>query len=159
LSPHTIVVNDAQALPFSTALFGRIEEGVQAALAAGPAEGTGPVAAEISVTLLDATPMRELNARFHQIDEPTDVLAFELGESVVGSIEGSEAGASLLGDIYVCSAVAVAFAEEHDEDPEEEIVRLAIHGTLHLLGYDHPGSEDRYDSDMYRLQERLLDGC
>ncbi len=148
MSPYTIGVNDAQALPFSAALAGRIEGGVRAALAEGPVRGPGQAAAEISVTLLDAAAMRELNAQFHQVDEPTDVLAFGLG--------GPETGASLLGDVYVCCAVAVAFAEEHDEDPEAEIVRLAIHGTLHLLGYEHPEGDDRYDSDMYRLQERLL---
>ncbi|MFV1988029.1 MAG: rRNA maturation RNase YbeY [Gemmatimonadota bacterium] len=148
MSSHIIGVNDAQALPFSAALARRIREAVQATLTEAPRGGPGPAVAEISVTLVEPLAMRELNARFHQVDEVTDVLAFGLGES--------EAGESLLGDIYVCTAVAVAFAEEHDDDPEDEIVRLAIHGTLHLLGHEHPEGADRYDSDMYRLQERLL---
>lgn len=152
MSRHTIRVNDDQPIPFSRGLPQRIESAVLATLGEGPADGPPPAAAEISVTLIDTATITGLNARFHDVDAPTDVLAFDLG----APDEGDER--SLLGDVYVCAAVAAEFAREHDEDPEDEIVRLAIHATLHLLGYDHPGDADRYDAPMFRLQERLLEG-
>lgn len=145
---HTIRVNDAQTASFAAGLAERVEAGVAAALAEGGSVGVTPESAEISVTFVDVAGMRELNAQFHQVDEPTDVLAF--------GFTPTESGV-LLGDIYVCPDVAAGFADEHGESIEDELVRLAIHGTLHLLGHDHPAGDDRYVSEMFRLQERLLD--
>jgi probable rRNA maturation factor len=149
VSPHTIRVNDVQSLSFSSDLPRRIESVVRATLREGAADGPDPSRAEISVTLVDSPRMRELNSRFHAVDAPTDVLAFDLGSP------DEDAGA-LLGDVYVCAAVADEFAREHEEDSEVEILRLAIHGVLHLLGYDHPDGAERYDSEMFTIQERLL---
>ena len=100
--------------------------------------------AELSVTLLPAEAMRALNRDYHGVDDVTDVLAFGLGED------------PLLGDIYICPEIAEASAGELGLDPGEEILRLVIHGVLHLLGHDHPEGEARYTSPMFELQERLL---
>ncbi len=119
-----------------------LEAAAQVALRTGDeghAEG-----AELSVTLLPEESMRALNRDYHGVDDVTDVLAFGLGED------------PLLGDIYICPAIAEASARELGLDPGEEILRLVIHGVLHLLGHDHPEGEARYASPMFELQERLL---
>ena len=127
-----------------------------AALGAGQAghaaeAGTGDGAcdtagegAELSVTFLTAESMRALNRDYHGVDDLTDVLAFGLGED------------PLVGDIYISPDAAEASARELGLEPGEEILRLVIHGILHLLGHDHPEGEARYASPMFELQERLL---
>lgn len=104
-----------------------------------------PEAGELSVTFLGEEEIRELNRRYLAKDRPTDVLAFDLGE------EGG-----LLGDVYVSPDVATRGAAEHGVTPEEEVVRLVVHGVLHLLGHEHPQGEERYDSPMFRLQEEVV---
>ncbi len=83
--------------------------------------------AEISLTLLGDDAIRELNRRYLGKDRPTDVLAFSLGT-----------GVHPIGDVYVGVEQARRQARELDVPAKEEIVRLAIHGTLHVLGHDHP---------------------
>jgi probable rRNA maturation factor len=98
--------------------------------------------AELSVLLITADHMRRLNARFAGEDRPTDVLAFPMMEE--------EEGALLLGDVVVCPEVARTNAEDRRESLERELEILLVHGTLHLLGYDHQGAEDKA-----RMDERL----
>lgn len=88
--------------------------------------------------------MRRLNHRHTGKDRPTDVLAFTLP-----SPDGS-----IVGDIYVCPAVARTEARQRGIPAREELIRLVIHGTLHVLGYDHPDSPARERSPMWRRQER-----
>ena len=124
-----------------------LEAAAQAAFRAGPPGGSGPPAgagAELSITFVSAASIRALNRDYHGVDGATDVLAFPLGED------------PLLGDVYISPEVARDSAREYGLDPEEEILRLVLHGVLHLLGHDHPGGEARYASPMFRLQERLL---
>jgi len=143
-------VNDALDSPVPRSLTHRIEAGVRATLAIGAVGRPTPVRAELSITLVERSDMSELNRRFHGVDAPTDVLAFDLG------FPEEDDPAALLGDVYLCVPVAVDAAAEHDEDAATEMLRLAIHGTLHLLGYDHPVGEGRTESEMFRLQERLI---
>jgi probable rRNA maturation factor len=98
--------------------------------------------AELSVLLITADHMRRLNARFAGEDRATDVLAFPMMEEEEGSL--------LLGDVVVCPEVARANARDRDEALERELEILLVHGTLHLLGYDHQGAEDKA-----RMDERL----
>lgn len=92
--------------------------------------------------------MRALNRRWKDADRPTDVLSFAL----VGP-----AGA-LTGDIYICRAVAAREAASRRLPVRQELLRLVVHGTLHLLGYDHPEGEGGTVSPMWRRQERYLRG-
>ena len=101
---------------------------------------------EISLTLLDDDSIRELNGTYLGKDAPTDVISFALHE-------GDEA---VLGDVYVGYEQATIQAEEAGISVEEELARLSIHGTLHVLGYDHPDTEARSSSEMFVLQERLV---
>lgn len=100
---------------------------------------------ELSITLLDDAGMAALNQQWKGRDGPTDVLAFALhGE-----------GEPLMGDVYLGVERAVSQAEELDEPAPRELARLAVHGTLHVLGFDHP-EEGREESEMWRHQERIL---
>lgn len=105
----------------------------------------GGTVAEISLTLLDDDGIRDLNARYLGRDRPTDVIAFTL-----------DGATGLLGDVYVGVEQAFRQADELGVDREEELVRLAVHGTLHVLGHDHPEGPDRAASPMFRLQEALV---
>ena len=146
MTGRVVHVNDTRPDPLPAETYDRVRTAILAALASGSAAGTGVPSAEVSLTLVGSGRMRELNARYHGADEPTDVLAFDLGTG-----EGA-----LLGDVYVCVDLAAGAAEDHGETLDDELARLAIHGTLHLLGHDHPEGAERWDCEMYRLQERLL---
>jgi len=103
--------------------------------------------AELSLTLLDDHAMRALNRDYLQRDRPTDVIAFSLGD---GDHDAP------FGDVYLGVERALAQAAELDVPPGEELVRLAVHGTLHVLGHDHPEDDSRVRSPMWRAQERIV---
>lgn len=102
--------------------------------------------ARISVTFLGRDAMRELNWRHLGHRRPTDVLAFRL----------SEPDGTLVGDVYVCPWVAQREARSRNITFEEELTRLIVHGTLHVLGHDHPDGPGRTSSPMWMLQERYV---
>jgi probable rRNA maturation factor len=86
---------------------------------------------ELSVLFVNSRRMRLLNARYRGIDEDTDVLSFPLRD------EGREHGQVLLGDIVVSVPKALKQSEEFGVPFYEELLRLLVHGLLHLIGYDH----------------------
>ena len=108
-------------------------------------EGEGVENADFTITSLSTQRIRALNRRSFGKDRATDVIAFGLPH--VGRI---------VGDVYLCPSVAKKHARELQVPTDEEIVRLAVHGTLHVLGYDHPESENRDESKMWILQERYV---
>ncbi len=101
---------------------------------------------ELSLTLLDDAAMAALNERWLGHAGPTDVIAFALHAD----------GDAPLGDVYVGVPAARRQAGEHGIGVPEELVRLAVHGTLHVLGHDHPEGEDRVGSPMWDVQERIV---
>jgi probable rRNA maturation factor len=103
--------------------------------------------ASISVTFLGRDAMRRLNAEHLGHDWPTDVLAFTLDSP----------GFELVGDVYICPWVARREAEARNISLREELIRLLIHGTLHVLGRDHPEGAARTRSAMWRRQERYVE--
>lgn len=106
-----------------------------------------PNRGEVSFTCLAADEIAELNRRYLERDRPTDVIAFPLSDS----------DAPPMGDVYLCPDVARESAEERGLPPAEEVVRLVTHGALHLLGHVHPEGEGRESSEMYRLQEEIVE--
>lgn len=100
---------------------------------------------QLSITLLDDDGMARLNREWLDREGPTDVLAFALHEP----------GQAVVGDIYLGVQRAVDQAREEAEPPARELARLAVHGTLHVLGWDHP-EVDREQSEMWRNQERIV---
>jgi probable rRNA maturation factor len=102
--------------------------------------------AELSVLFVTADHIRQLNARFAGEDHATDVLAFPMMEE--------EDGALLLGDVVVCPSVAEANASKLGHSLTAELEALVVHGTLHLLGYDHQDAADKEKMDK-RMGEVL----
>jgi probable rRNA maturation factor len=102
--------------------------------------------ASISVTLLNDTRIRAMNRKYLEHDTVTDVISFPLYER----------GERPVGDVYIGYEQAERQASDADVDIPEEVSRLAIHGTLHVLGYDHPEDETRTKSEMWELQEAIL---
>jgi probable rRNA maturation factor len=118
--------------------------------------GVNPLA-ELSILLVDVEYMAELNHRWMDGDGPTDVLAFPMDESSVDHGPG-EIGAAepmLLGDIVLCPEVAAKQAAQAGHATADELALLTVHGTLHLLGYDHAEPEE--EQEMFGLQARLLE--
>lgn len=102
--------------------------------------------AEISVALLSDAEIAGLNREYLDHEGPTDSIAFAL----------HDAGEPPIGDLYVGVEQAVRQAADFGATPAEEVLRLAVHGTLHVLGYEHPEGEDRAGSEMFLRQEALL---
>lgn len=127
---------------------GRPDPGLEAAVRA-VTDRLGAGEGEISVTLLDDEAIRALNRDHLDHDWPTDVLSFALFQE----------GEPVVGDIYLGYDQALRQAHEERVSSGEELLRLAVHGTLHVLGYDHPDDPaERASSQMYRLQEEILRG-
>lgn len=102
--------------------------------------------AELSVLCVTSSHMRQLNSHFAGDDYATDVLAFPMGED--------DDGALLLGDVVICPDVARRHADERGSTLNDELETLVVHGTLHLLGYEHQGEDDKRQMDG-RLHEVL----
>jgi probable rRNA maturation factor len=107
--------------------------------------------ARVELTVLDAAAMRRLNRRATGRRGLTDVLSFALPQPDGG----------LLGDVYVCPEAARHWVgnggpAKDGEAVADELVRLVVHGTLHVLGYDHPDGPGRTRSAMWRRQERYV---
>jgi probable rRNA maturation factor len=113
---------------------GDVPEGLRgpvvAALAAARVED-----GHLAIELVDEERIRELNREHRDRDEPTDVLAFPIDGA------GPTAGPRELGDVAICP--------EHCSD----VTEAAVHGTLHLCGYDH----ETDDGEMLALQERVME--
>ena len=118
--------------------------------------GVNPLA-ELSILLVDVEYMAELNHRWMDGDGPTDVLAFPMDEGSVdhGPSENGNGEPALLGDIVLCPEVAAKQAAEAGHATPDELALLTVHGTLHLLGYDH--AEPDEEREMFGLQARLLE--
>jgi rRNA maturation RNase YbeY len=93
----------------------------------------GHPSAQLSLSLVGKTRMRSLNRKYRGRDYPTDVLAFPM-ESMGEQTE------IFLGDVVICLPMAIGQASRFGNSADQEILRLLIHGTLHLLGYDHEQS-------------------
>ncbi len=92
--------------------------------------------AELSVTLVDDDMIKEINNRHREVDKPTDVLSFPMGEDGKYDIN-PETGAKILGDIVISVQRAVKQAHMYGHSFRREIGYLTVHAMLHLLGYDH----------------------
>lgn len=103
-------------------------------------------ATEVDVTIVDDEEIHALNRDYRGVDRPTDVLSFALDEEAEESDEPELVDAPeehLLGDIIISAETAQRQGEEFGHGLEREIVYLAVHGLLHLLGYDHMTEADK----------------
>jgi rRNA maturation RNase YbeY len=104
--------------------------------------------AQLSLSLVGKIRMRSLNRRYRGRDYPTDVLAFPMGN-------GRKQTEVFLGDVVICLPVAIGQASRFENTADQEILRLLIHGTLHLLGYDHEQSP-REATRMQRKERAMV---
>ena len=103
---------------------------------------------ELTLRLTDDAEMRQLNQTFRGIGSSTDVLAFNQ------DIIDPETDQLYLGDIIISIDRAIQQAQQHGHSVDREAAFLAIHGTLHLLGYDHHKPEEK--SAMWALQDEIF---
>ncbi len=94
---------------------------------------------ELSITFTGDCEMRELNWKYRAIKRTTDVLSFPQG----GEHTAGGGGMELLGDVVISVDAARRNAQRYEESLGAEVLRLIVHGTLHLLGYDHKRASDR----------------
>lgn len=121
-----------------------IRSAVSAALANGGVRG------DVCVLITDAEEIQSLNRTYRKIDRVTDVLTFPAWEGEAILCPPDE----YLGDIAICYERAVEQAEEYNHSLERELAFLAVHGSLHLMGYDHMTKED--EAAMFAKQEEVL---
>lgn len=103
----------------------------------------------VSLSIVSSEKIQEINRDYRTIDRPTDVISFaylEEGNEVLPLID--------LGEIIICLEVAKNQALEFNHSYKREMAFLFIHGTLHLLGYDH--IEDKEAEEMFALQNEIL---
>jgi len=101
---------------------------------------------EASVVFISDGRIRELNRTYRGVDRPTDVLSF--------AMDDDEMNHGVLGDVYISLDTADRQAGERDVPFNEELLRLMIHGLLHLVGHTHDGEED--GRRMRALEEEYL---
>jgi probable rRNA maturation factor len=104
--------------------------------------------AALSITFVSDRRIAALNWQHLRHRGPTDVISFGFAPP--------HDGAPLEGDIYIAPDVARRNAVANRAPVREELMRLVVHGVLHVLGHDHPEGEERYASPMWRRQEALL---
>lgn len=119
-----------------------IEQWISAALASDALSE-----AEVSVYIVDEAESQTLNAQYRGKDKPTNVLSFpaDIPEAV---------GIPLLGDLVVCAPVVAREAKEQGKSLDAHWAHMLVHGTLHLLGYDH--IEDDEAETMESLETELI---
>ncbi len=109
---------------------------------------------EITLRLTDDTEIRSLNAQYRQIDRPTDVLAFAALEDEMILPSEMDNLPLYLGDIIISMETAQKQADVQGHSISIELLWLASHGFLHLLGWDHP--DDQSLAEMLACQDILL---
>lgn len=102
----------------------------------------------VSVTLVDRAAMARLNRAHLGHRGATDVISF--------AFTRASRRDAVVGDVYIAPAVARENALAHGVPVREELLRLVVHGTLHVLGHDHPEHDGRERSAMWRRQERYV---
>ncbi|BAS45986.1 hypothetical protein SSCHL_1206 [Staphylococcus schleiferi] len=110
--------------------------------------------AELSVTFSDKDEIQSINRDYRDKDRVTDVISFAFEEQE-DIFEGMDMP-RILGDIIICTDVAQEQAQQYNHSFERELGFLALHGFLHLLGYDHMTEEE--EKIMFSRQKEILEG-
>ena len=103
---------------------------------------------DITIRLTNDNEIAQLNKHYRNISSPTDVLSFNQ------NYQDPETGRNYLGDIVISLETAKTQAPKYNLSLDQECAFLAIHGTLHLLGYDHATAEEK--TRMWEIQEKIL---
>ena len=125
-----------------------IQSWVEAALAQSGAGPDGDV--EVGVRVVGVEEIRTLNRHYREQDKPTNVLSFP-----IGTIDGLPDGAGRpLGDLVICAPVVAEEAGQQGKSLADHWGHMLVHGTLHLLGFDH--ATDAEAAEMEALEARIL---
>ena len=152
------VVLENQGIQLSEECIRQINE-----VAARAAALEGVPDASANIVIADDDYLHELNWKFRQIDRATDVLSFPANElsAPIGQaieegadLEQGEEGELFLGDIFISLDHAAVQAEEYGNTLEQELCFLAVHGMLHLMGYDH--MKEQEEMVMRQKQREVL---
>lgn len=110
----------------------------------------------INIIMVEPQTIQDLNKRFRHIDRVTDVLSFPMLDNIdeLQNEIDIELGDVNIGDIYICRKRAQEQAQEYGHSFSRELCFLAVHGFLHLLGYDHIIPEE--EQEMFALQDEIL---
>jgi probable rRNA maturation factor len=132
--------------PGQEKLLGPVRDLVKAVLAAEGASGS------VSVAFVEEQEIAELNKLYRGVDAPTDVLSFREADSEVGWPDSPKSRGSDLGEVVVCPDVVGRYSFEEGGDPDTQMGWTILHGTMHLLGYDH----ETDDGEMRTREQALL---
>jgi probable rRNA maturation factor len=125
-----------------------IQTWISAAIEQSGRQPAGDV--EVAVRIVDAEEIQTLNGLYRDKDKPTNVLSFPAGD-----IDGLPQEAAVpLGDVVVCAAVVAAEAGEQGKALADHWTHMIVHGTLHLLGFDH--ENDMEAAEMEALEAKIL---
>jgi probable rRNA maturation factor len=117
---------------------------------------TSRLAAEVSVKFTTDAEVHALNAEYRDKNKPTNVLSFPMVEAeMLEVLVGAGAGEALLGDIVLAQGVCAREAAEKNVSISDHAAHLVVHGTLHLLGYDHEEGEAEAEA-MEQTERRAL---
>lgn len=110
---------------------------------------------QLTMTLCGKSKIRSLNAEYRQKDKVTDVLSFPIYENLRPDQPVLEKNFEImdLGDLVICREKALAQAKEFNVTYEQEIIHLAVHGFLHLIGFDHEVSDEEEKIMEYHENE------
>jgi probable rRNA maturation factor len=113
--------------------------------------------AELSVTFVNNEKIKEINRDYRNKNQATDVISFAMEEMGEGEMEiiYEEDAPRMLGDIIISVPKAIEQAEEYGHSLKRELGFLALHGLLHLLGYDHESEAE--EKEMFDKQKEILD--
>jgi len=103
---------------------------------------------EINIIVSEGRTIRGMNRKFRGVDASTDVLSFPLDDSVFG-------------EVWLCPSVIESNAHRFNQSFENELLRICIHGILHLAGYDHKKAfyeHEKQPEVMFKLQEQIHSG-
>ncbi|MFT0762991.1 rRNA maturation RNase YbeY [Scrofimicrobium sp. R131] len=139
------VINET-TYPVELAEFGALAEYVLTQMHVGSA-------VELSIMFIDPEAMERLHEDWLGLPGPTDVMSFPMDELRPGT-PASPTQEGILGDVVICPDVAVEQAKAAGHSDMDEMLLLATHGILHLLGYDHAEPEE--EEIMFGLQRKLL---
>ena len=107
--------------------------------------------AELSILIVDNAGIQEINRDYLQRDRPTNVISFSMQEGEAGGVTSQ-----LLGDVVISAQRAAEDAAEADIPFVHELVFLLLHGTLHLLGYDHERGTAAQAQQMEAREEEIF---
>jgi probable rRNA maturation factor len=133
-------------------------EAVPAAIAASRHDALieSGLCVEVSVKFTDDAEVRSLNAAYRSKDKPTNVLSFPMFEAdLLDGLVAADGGEVLLGDIVLAAGTCAREAKEKGISVRDHGAHLVVHGTLHLLGYDHEQGDEEAEA-MEKAERRAL---